>query len=119
MTDFQDRLLADYTVDSVPAVSNVDEMPAKKIPLHYFDNTRQLKSTVMCLTLKFDDVLDEDMLHESLIKLIKNDHWRKIGGQLRIGVSISSHLDMFWKTNACPQNLTAPGPSGRPCLQLE
>ncbi|KAF3387927.1 hypothetical protein DPV78_012283 [Talaromyces pinophilus] len=61
-------------------------MPAKKIPLHYFDNTHQLKSTVICLTLKFDDVLDADMLHESLIKLIKNDHWRKIGGQVRIGL---------------------------------
>ena len=38
---------------------------------------------VMCLTLKFDDVLDADMLHESLVKLIKNDHWRKfmIDGQ--------------------------------------
>lgn len=72
-------------------------MMPKRIPLHYFDNTHQLKSTVMCLTLKFDDVLDADMLHESLIKLIKNDHWRKIGSRLSIGVSVSSGQHVFWK----------------------
>lgn len=49
----------------------------------------------MCLTLNFDDILDADMLHESLIKLIKNDHWRKIGGRLSLGVSVSSGLHMF------------------------
>lgn len=66
-------------------------MCSQKTPLHYFDNTHQARSTVMCLTLKFDDVLNADMLHESLIKLIKNDHWRKIGSQLRRGVSIPFH----------------------------
>lgn len=67
-------------------------MCPQRIPLYYFDSTHQVKSTVMCLTLKFDDLLDADMLHESLIKLIKNDHWRKIGGQLRLGVSVPSHI---------------------------
>lgn len=62
-------------------------MCPQRIPLHYFDDTHQLRSMMMCLTLKFDDVLDADKLHKSLVKLIKNDHWRKIGGQIRLGVS--------------------------------
>ncbi|EED12167.1 hypothetical protein TSTA_002330 [Talaromyces stipitatus ATCC 10500] len=61
-------------------------MRPQMIPLHYFDNTHLLRrSMVMCLTLKFDDDLDADMLRDSLIRLIKNDRWRKIGGHLHRG----------------------------------
>jgi hypothetical protein len=55
-------------------------------PLHMLDNTEPLRGTVVTWTLRFDDVLDADKLHDSLSRLLDMGDWRKLGGRLRLNV---------------------------------
>lgn len=57
-------------------------MEEEMIKLHCFDNTHFLRSMVLCLTIRFDDVLDVDKLHQSMVHLLETDSWRKLGGRL-------------------------------------
>ncbi|KAL0932131.1 BCL5p [Colletotrichum truncatum] len=53
-------------------------------PLHMLDDTKTLRGIVVTWTLRFDDVLDPEKLHKSLIRLLEIGDWRKIGGRLRM-----------------------------------
>jgi hypothetical protein len=66
----------------VPVTYDDDEV----FPVHYFDDTAEHRSMVMCWTLRFDDILDADALHTSLVKLLDIGDWRKLGGRLRLNV---------------------------------
>lgn len=63
-------------------------------PLYTLDNTRFLRDFTLAWTLKFDDVLNVDKLHDSLSQLLETDGWRMLGGQLRLKVTS--------KSNTCP-----------------
>ncbi|VUC28969.1 unnamed protein product [Clonostachys rosea] len=52
-------------------------------PLHFLDNHPGFKETYT-YTLQFNDVLDSDMLHEALCRLLNYGDWRKLGGRLRV-----------------------------------
>ncbi|KPM44900.1 hypothetical protein AK830_g1651 [Neonectria ditissima] len=53
-------------------------------PVHMLDDTGTLRGIVVTWTLRFNDVLDADKLHTSLLKLLDIGDWRKIGGRLRL-----------------------------------
>lgn len=57
---------------------NSDEM----YPVHPFDDTKENRK-MLSWTLRFDNILDSDQLHYSLVKLIDRPGWRKMGGRLR------------------------------------
>jgi len=57
-------------------------------PVHMLDNTKTLQDIVVTWTLRFNDVLDADKLHASLLRLLEIGEWRKVGGRLRSKVSL-------------------------------
>ncbi|KAH6874790.1 hypothetical protein B0T10DRAFT_498562 [Thelonectria olida] len=54
------------------------------IPVHLFDDTLALRDYTLIWTFKFDEVLDADLLGESLSRLFEMEGWRKLGGRLRL-----------------------------------
>ena len=50
------------------------------------DDTPTNRAIPLAWTLKFDDVLDADMLHDSLSRLLSIGNWRKLGGRIRKNV---------------------------------
>ncbi|KAJ4127830.1 hypothetical protein NW768_008108 [Fusarium equiseti] len=68
--------------------SNYPTNPTDTIlPVYYFDDTPLLRNYVQCSTLRFNDVLDAEMLKESLSRVIALPGWRKLGGRVRMNVS--------------------------------
>jgi hypothetical protein len=59
-------------------------------PVHLFDDPGRLEVLVTSWTLRFNDVLDKDKIHESLAKLLEVGDWRKVGGRLRQKVKVGS-----------------------------
>lgn len=57
------------------------------VPMHLFDDYDNVKCN-MFWTFRFDDVLDPDMLGNSLSELFQMEGWRKLGGRLRLRVRI-------------------------------
>lgn len=60
------------------------------LQVHYFDDTPLLRNSVQCLTLRFNDALDAEMLRASLSRLLERQGWRKLGGRIRLNVSLCS-----------------------------
>jgi hypothetical protein len=56
------------------------------IPLNAADDTDVLRSVVVVLSYRFDDVLDPVKLKSSFEKLLDRPGWRKIGARLRLNV---------------------------------
>lgn len=54
-------------------------------PLHAFDDLKTRRIFVTRV-LRFNDVLDADMLNASLSRLLEIGDWRKLGGRLRYKV---------------------------------
>ena len=52
-------------------------------PTHFLDNGPGTREMILAWTMRFNDVLDPDMLHKSLAKLLEVGDWRKLGGRLR------------------------------------
>ncbi|TID21789.1 hypothetical protein E2P81_ATG05058 [Venturia nashicola] len=52
-------------------------------PVHMLDNSRICRNYLVFWTLRFDDVLDPEILHTSLARLLDTGSWRKVGGRLR------------------------------------
>ena len=57
-------------------------------PVHMLDDIKTFRDLAVTWTLRFNDVLDADKLHASLSKLLEIDDWRKVGGRLRLNVSL-------------------------------
>ncbi|KAF6804216.1 hypothetical protein CSOJ01_10354 [Colletotrichum sojae] len=53
-------------------------------PVHFFDDTKPFREMLLNWTLRFDDVLDPEMLNSSLSKLLEVGDWRKLGGRMRL-----------------------------------
>lgn len=51
-------------------------------PVHTLD-CMQMYQTFVATTMLFNDVLDADMLHASLSRLLEIGDWRKLGGRLK------------------------------------
>ncbi|TVY83043.1 Transcriptional regulator [Lachnellula suecica] len=56
-------------------------------PLHFLDRGTFIRKLVMSYTFQYDDVLDPQMLHDSLAKLLAIGGWRKLGGRLRLNAN--------------------------------
>ncbi|KAF5013357.1 hypothetical protein FDECE_634 [Fusarium decemcellulare] len=63
-----------------PAAIPTDEV----VPLHPFDDTLGLRDFTLIWTFKFDEVLDADLLGQSLSRLFKMEGWRKLGGRIHL-----------------------------------
>jgi hypothetical protein len=79
------RLLRQSPTRSPPPPVESDDI----YPVHMLDDTKTLRDIVVTWTLRFNDVLDADILHASLSRLLEIGDWRKVGGRLRLKVSIS------------------------------
>lgn len=77
------RVLGAQPARSAPPRVETDDV----YPVHMLDDTKTLRGIVVTWTLRFNDVLDADKLHESLSKLLEIGHWAKLGGRLRSNVS--------------------------------
>ncbi|KAF2427119.1 hypothetical protein EJ08DRAFT_616205 [Tothia fuscella] len=53
------------------------------IPMHYFDDNSINRNVLLYITLRFDDVLDVEILRSSFEKLLRIGEWRKLGARLR------------------------------------
>ena len=65
----------------IPSRVPTDEV----LPVHVFDNVIGLRVPI-CLTLRFDEVLDAQKLVRSLARLAELGDWKKLGGRLRLNV---------------------------------
>lgn len=92
--------ILDWLCSFLPGFDN-DEI----YPLHAFDDTRENKR-ILSWTLRFDSVLDADLLHLSLVKLIDRPGWRKMGG--RLSKNKGSKLEI-----QVPENFTYDRPAVR------
>lgn len=86
--DFIKRLHRANPVSDLAAPVETDET----YPVHMLDGTKTLRGIVITWTLRFNDVLDADALHDSLSRLLDIGDWRKLGGRLRLKVSLPSYL---------------------------
>ena len=62
------------------------------IPLNYFDDFKILRSWIIDLTLRFDDVLDAQRLQRALARLMELGNWKRLGARLRKNVRFSREL---------------------------
>lgn len=60
-------------------------------PLHMLDDTRGCREYFLAWTFRFNDVLDADQLHNSLVRLLEIGDWRKLGGRLGFNVRNIEH----------------------------
>lgn len=56
------------------------------LPVHAIDNIPTLRGIVTSQALRFDDVLDADLLYSSLTELFNTGNWKKFGGRFRLNV---------------------------------
>lgn len=70
-----------------PAREQPARVPTDEVyPVHYCDDTPQNRKINMTWMLRFEDVLDVDVLSESLTRLLSRDGWKKLGGRVRFAV---------------------------------
>ncbi|KAF5543303.1 chloramphenicol acetyltransferase-like domain-containing protein [Fusarium mexicanum] len=67
-------------------------------PTHMIDNVSVLKFLVMAWTMRFNDVLSADKLHQSLSELLTIGDWKKLGGRLRYGQNNRGALEVHVPT---------------------
>ncbi|KAG6006569.1 hypothetical protein E4U21_006867 [Claviceps maximensis] len=67
---------------SAPAAAGIDTSGWDEYPVHLMDGSK-LNHKVLGWTMRFNDVLDADMLHSALTRLLGVGEWRKLGGRLR------------------------------------
>ncbi|KAH8674177.1 hypothetical protein BX600DRAFT_495474 [Xylariales sp. PMI_506] len=53
-------------------------------PIHPLDDQENFRNIMLGLTLRFNDVLDAEKLHEALSRLLEHGDWRKLGGRYRL-----------------------------------
>jgi hypothetical protein len=68
---------------SAPPIVPTDEV----LPCHLLDNIAALRAYTYMWMFRFEDVLDPDMLHDSLSQLFEMEGWRRLGGRIRLRVS--------------------------------
>ncbi|KAG8159129.1 hypothetical protein KVR01_010790 [Diaporthe batatas] len=69
-----------------PAIVEPQRVPTDEVlPMHYLDDNSLNRSIFLAWTLRFNDVLDADKLHNGLSRLLEIGDWRKLGGRIRKG----------------------------------
>jgi hypothetical protein len=69
---------------SAPKRPQPERVPTDEVvPMHLFDDVFYLRGYTLIWTFRFDDILDADMLGNSLSELFQTEGWRKLGGRLR------------------------------------
>jgi hypothetical protein len=58
------------------------DVPGVTYPLHLLDDTKFNRDCISW-SMRFNDVLDAEMLRDSLSDLLDMGNWRKLGGRLR------------------------------------
>ncbi|KAH1550971.1 hypothetical protein KXX57_009062 [Aspergillus fumigatus] len=53
------------------------------VPLPAWDDQHRMRACCLHVTYRFDDVLDPEVLRQSLERLLELDGWRSLGGRLR------------------------------------
>ncbi len=92
------RLLGASPTRSPPPAVETDDI----YPVHMLDDTNTLRDIIVAWTLRFNDVLEADKLHASLLRLLEIGDWRKIGGRLRLKVSFCRFDRLRWRpVNSC------------------
>lgn len=74
--------LSNQEVPTRPPMIPTDEI----LPLNAADDSAVLRTVVVVLSYRFDDVLDPQKLKSSYEKLLDRPGWRKIGARLRLNV---------------------------------
>ncbi|KAF5594356.1 uncharacterized protein FSUBG_9458 [Fusarium subglutinans] len=54
------------------------------LPMHAFDDTPFMRKCPLLWTIRFNEILDADILNEALLKLFEMDGWRRLGGRIRL-----------------------------------
>ncbi|KAK2753455.1 hypothetical protein FQN54_007845 [Arachnomyces sp. PD_36] len=60
-----------------------DDLDDEVFPIHFLDMIGITPHCTMGFTFQYDDVLDPEKLHGSLVRLLEMEGWRKMGGRLR------------------------------------
>ena len=68
------------------------------IPMFLFDDVDVNRKIIMAWTLRFNEILEPEMLHTSLSRLLEIGDWKKLGGRIRMGVSFPILTDPATKT---------------------
>ena len=55
-------------------------------PVHFIDQAGLIRESIINYTFQFNDVLDAEKLHHSLVNLLGMGDWKKLGGRLRLDV---------------------------------
>lgn len=74
--------------------ADIDMSGWHEYPVHLMDGSK-LNHKVLGWTMRFDDVLDAEMLHSALTRLLGMGDWRKLGGRLRRDVSRLAFVIVF------------------------
>ncbi|KFA50678.1 hypothetical protein S40293_04888 [Stachybotrys chartarum IBT 40293] len=93
-------------------------------PLHLLDQWVDARSFIMNYTFRYDQVLDANKLHASLVQLVEKEGWRKLGGRLRINNAkkaeihvpktfTSAHPAVRFENSQIPLNIDAHPVAGR------
>ncbi|RBR23741.1 uncharacterized protein FIESC28_03446 [Fusarium coffeatum] len=69
-------------------------------PTHMMDNLSMLRQMIMAWTMRFDEVLDPEKLHNTLTELLQIGDWKKFGGRLKFGNNTNGHLEIHSTTPA-------------------
>ncbi|KAG5927165.1 hypothetical protein E4U42_002541, partial [Claviceps africana] len=74
--------LRDWLKKPASAAASLDTSGWDEYPVHLMDGSK-LNHKVVGWMLRFDDVLDADVLHSALTRLLGVKDWRKLAGRLR------------------------------------
>lgn len=55
-------------------------------PVHFIDQAGLIRASIISYTFRYNDVLDPEKLHDSLVRLLEIEDWKKLGGRLRLDV---------------------------------
>ncbi|KAG6046364.1 hypothetical protein E4U17_007916 [Claviceps sp. LM77 group G4] len=78
----------------VSGSADIDMSGWHKYPVHLMDGSK-LNHKVLGWMMRFDDVLDAEMLHSALTRLLGMGDWRKLGGRLRRDTQKKDNLNII------------------------
>lgn len=55
-------------------------------PVHFIDQGGIIRQSIINYTFRYDAVLDDGKLRDSLVQLLEIGDWQKLGGRLRLNV---------------------------------
>lgn len=55
-------------------------------PVHFLDQAGIIRGCIVSFTFRYNDVLDPEVLHDALVKLLEIEDWKKLAGRLRLNV---------------------------------